>query len=50
MCASVDELLPLDVKCCLIIAIDELISEADGMCEAGRLRYWSKVKEEVHNL
>jgi hypothetical protein len=45
MCNSVDELLPLDVKECALIAIDELMI-ADYLYE----EYWFKVKKELKKL
>lgn len=45
MCNSVDELLPLDVKECALIAVHELMIH-DYLYE----EYWFKVKKELKKL
>jgi hypothetical protein len=53
MCNSVDELLPLDVKQCALIAVDELIEFAYNYTdynEKSTKEYLEKVKQEIENL
>jgi hypothetical protein len=53
MCNSVDELLPLDVKQCALIAVDELIEVASDYCDYDETitkKYWEKVKTEIEKL
>jgi hypothetical protein len=63
MCNSVDELLPLDVKQCALIAVDEIIEgvekafdeyeEVTGNYVKNRIFYWdfySDVKAEIYKL
>lgn len=57
MCNSVDELLPLDVKQCAIIAVIELIIEAHPFGARDYTdwikngdSYWHKVKQELEKL
>lgn len=45
MCNSVDELLPLDVKQCALIAVDEMIKEVNH----SDVGYWKEVKKEIDN-
>jgi hypothetical protein len=56
MCNSVDELLPLDVKQCSLIAVDEIIEvinkysiHSDCPEDAG-FEYWREVKQEIEKL
>jgi hypothetical protein len=54
MCNSVDELLPLDVKQCALIAVDEIIYTVN-MCipyqnEETYVNYWQQVKIEIEKL
>ena len=46
MCNSVDELLPLDVKECAIIAVNEIIE----LCDPYVAPYYYEVKKEIENL
>ena len=46
MCNSVDELLPLDVKQCALIAVDEIIEH----CNYVNKWYWQEVKQEIEKL
>ena len=46
MCSSVDELLPLDVRECALIAVDEILGE----CRLERDWYWEEVKQEIEKL
>ena len=57
MCNSVDELLPLDVKQCALIAVDEIISELEDIMNfTGNklslklIKYWKEVKIEIEKL
>ena len=64
MCNSVDELLPLDVKDCAKVAIDEMIKEYQSMSDlksilvindevrfvVNQLIYWQEVKQEIELL
>jgi len=58
MCNSVDELLPLDVKECAIIAVDEIIelyefhaiSDPDNKRVIDTLNYFDEVKKEIEKL
>ena len=54
MCNSVDELLPLDVKKCALIAVDEIINNSlEYMgCDLkdGEIIYWQEVKQEIEKL
>jgi hypothetical protein len=45
MCNEVNELLPLDVKECALIAVDEILNI--GCIE---VPYWQEVKQEIENL
>lgn len=46
MCNSVDELLPLDVKQCALIAVDELIEHSYQVMKP----FWQEVKQEIEKL
>jgi hypothetical protein len=46
MCNSVDELLPLDVRDCAKVAIDELIKQVNH----SDVGYWQEVKFEINKL
>ena len=46
MCNSVDELLPLDVRDCAKVAIDELIKQVNH----SDVGYWKEVKFEINKL
>ena len=54
MCNSVDELLPLDVKECALIAVDEIIKSTpckfDGYYYEQNFKYWQEVKQEIEKL
>jgi len=55
MCNSVDELLPLDVKECALIAIDEIIkaipdASFDDSPYNHELVWWQEVKQEIEKL
>jgi hypothetical protein len=53
MCNSVDELLPLDVKQCALIAVDELIEFAYNYTDyndKSTKEYLKKVKLEIEKL
>jgi hypothetical protein len=45
MCNEVDELLPLDVKECALVAVNEILNI--GCIE---VPYWQEVKQEIENL
>jgi hypothetical protein len=45
MCNEVDELLPLDVKECALIAVNEILNI--GCIE---VPYWQEVKQEIEKL
>ena len=47
MCNSVDELLPLDVKQCALIAVDEILKVIHTNMED---KYWQEVKQEIERL
>ena len=49
MCNEVDELLPLDVKECALVAVDEILLVGKDFEEFAD-RYWLKVKEEIKKL
>ena len=46
MCNSVDELLPIDVKECALVAIDEILS-LDIDANTLDYWYWQEVKNEI---
>jgi len=54
MCNEVDELLPLDVKECALVAIDEILKSKpckfDGYYYELNLKYWTEVKQEIEKL
>lgn len=50
MCNSVDELLPLDVKQCALIAVDEIINECFDRFLFSKCDYWQEVKQKIENL
>jgi methionyl-tRNA formyltransferase len=55
MCNSVDELLPLDVKECALIAVDEIMQHAENSYYNkdiinGAKLYWKEVKKEIEKL
>jgi hypothetical protein len=50
MCNSVDELLPLDVKQCALIAVDEIINSINPFGMFLGKDYWQEVKQEIENL
>jgi hypothetical protein len=58
MCASVDELLPYDVKECAIIAVDEIINclDDDDLYIQGEsnidgfISYYKEIKQEIEKL
>jgi hypothetical protein len=54
MCNSVDELLPLDVKECALIAVNELIEDNktnEELVNGGlNKQYWEQVKKEIELL
>ncbi len=54
MCNEVDELLPLDVKECALIAVDEIIKEKQEChkfeCYGNDIEYWQQVKIEIVQL
>lgn len=47
MCNSVDELLPLDVRDCALIAVDEIIDNCENIFD---VEYWQEVKFEMKKL
>jgi hypothetical protein len=49
MCNEVDELLPLDVKECALVAVNEILFIGKDFEEFAD-RYWFKVKEEIEKL
>ena len=54
MCNSVDELLPLDVKECALIAVNEILNAIDWDYYEGSNQtehnYYKEVKKEIENL
>jgi hypothetical protein len=54
MCNEVDELLPLDVKECALVAVDEILKSKpckfDGYYYELNLKYWTEVKQEIEKL
>ena len=58
MCSSVDELLPLDVRECALIAVDEILNiipcyeeyGSNGWVLIDNSEYWKEVKNEIENL
>ena len=58
MCSSVDELLPLDVRECALIAVDEILSiipcyeeyGSNGWVLIDNSEYWEEVKKEIEKL
>jgi hypothetical protein len=50
MCNSVDELLPLDVKQCALIAVDEIINSINPFGMFLGKDYWQEVKQEIQKL
>ena len=54
MCSSVDELLPLDIKQCALIAVDEIISNSleymGCSLKDDEIIYWQKVKNKIEKL
>ena len=55
MCSSVDELLPLDVRECALIAVDEILNiipcyeeyGSNGWVLIDNSEYWKEVKQEI---
>jgi hypothetical protein len=51
MCNSVDELLPLDVKQCALIAVDEILNNDNNFFNTySQNDYWLQVKQEINLL
>ena len=58
MCSSVDELLPLDVSECALIAVDEILNiipcyeeyGSNGWVLIDNSEYWEEVKKEIEKL
>ena len=51
MCNEVDELLPLDVKECALVAVNEILDAIIGTYDFDTLNYyWEEVKKEIKNL
>ena len=58
MCSSVDELLPLDVRECALIAVDEILNiipcyeeyGSNGWVLIDNSEYWEEVKKEIKKL
>lgn len=58
MCSSVDELLPLDVRECALIAVDEILNiihcyeeyGSKGWVLIDNSEYWEEVKKEIEKL
>ena len=58
MCSSVDELLPLDVRECALIAVDEILNfipcyeeyGSNGWVLIDNSEYWEEVKKEIEKL
>ena len=58
MCSSVDELLPLDVRECALIAVDEILNiipcyeeyGSNGWVLIDNSEYWEKKKKEIEKL
>ena len=52
MCNSVDELLPLDVKQCALIAVEEIIKYSPNkpVEEYDPIQYFKEVKQEIEKL
>ena len=58
MCSSVDELLPLDVRECALIAVDEILNiipcseeyGSNGWVLIDNSEYWAEVKQEIEKL
>ena len=58
MCSSVDELLPLDVRECALIAVDEILNiipcyeeyGSNGWVLIDNSEYWKEVKKEIEKL
>ena len=58
MCSSVDELLPLDVRECALIAVDEILNTipcyeeygSNGWVLIDNSEYWEEVKKEIEKL
>ena len=58
MCSSVDELLPLDVRECALIAVDEILNiipcyeeyGSNGLVLIDNSEYWEKKKKEIEKL
>ena len=53
MCSSVDELLPLDVKQCALIAVDEILyvlNEIDSTEQWNASYFYNQVKQEIEKL
>jgi hypothetical protein len=51
MCNEVDELLPLDVKECALIAVDEILDAIIGTYDFDIINeYWEEVKQEIKKL
>ena len=58
MCSSVDELLPLDVRECALIAVDEILNiipcyeeyGSNGWVLIDNSEYWQEVKKEIEKL
>ena len=58
MCSSVDELLPLDVRECALIAVDEILNVipcyeeygSNGWVLIDNSEYWEEVKKEIEKL
>ncbi len=58
MCSSVDELLPLDVRECALIAVDEILNiipcyeeyGSNGWVLIDNSEYWEEVKKEIERL
>ena len=51
MCSSVDELLPLDVRECALIAVDEILEIFEDTNGSDyRFEYWEQVKQEIEKL
>ena len=58
MCSSVDELLPLDVRECALIAVDEILKTipcyeeygSNGWVLIDNSEYWEEVKKEIEKI
>ena len=58
MCSSVDKLLPLDVRKCALIAVDEILNiipcyeeyGSNGWVLIDNSEYWEEVKKEIEKL